>query len=203
MLSFSFGIVLWEIATRKRPFEGVCRRSHQQPTDVSCLLNLLLWPTGFLSDNQAAWVHGLVSRDAAELRNCIKRDYWSAGWRIPLHFSHSAPRCSVCLDFPHCTVAAEHLQSVSQYCHPYSQVTSMAKSTAMLNLLQRVLTFPAGWSSQQIYQRVCKEEFQEPLPDDCPEALRHLIHACRASCSFKRPSAGGKYHHCPLTMKND
>lgn len=107
---------------------------------------------------------------------------------------------SVCLDFPHCTVAAEHLQSVSQHCHPYSQATSMAKSTAMLNLLQRVLTFPAGWSSQQIYQRVCKEEFQEPLPDDCPEALRHLIHACRASSSFKRPSAGGKNHRCPLHL---
>lgn len=39
---------------------------------------------------------------------------------------------------------------------------------------------------------VCKEKFQEPLPDDCPEPLGHLISACRAYDGFQRPSAGGK-----------
>ncbi|XP_041795371.1 mixed lineage kinase domain-like protein [Chelmon rostratus] len=47
-----------------------------------------------------------------------------------------------------------------------------------------------GWSNQEIYQKVCKEKFQEPLPDDCPEPLEHLINTCRAYDSFQRPSAG-------------
>ncbi|XP_044049928.1 mixed lineage kinase domain-like protein [Siniperca chuatsi] len=46
------------------------------------------------------------------------------------------------------------------------------------------------WSHKEIYQKVCKEKFQEPLPDDCPEPLGHLIDACRAYDSFQRPSAG-------------
>lgn len=45
---------------------------------------------------------------------------------------------------------------------------------------------------------MCKDKFQEPLPDDCPEALRHLIDACRAYDSFQRPSAGGKYNLCHM-----
>ncbi|XP_041650846.1 mixed lineage kinase domain-like protein isoform X2 [Cheilinus undulatus] len=47
-----------------------------------------------------------------------------------------------------------------------------------------------GCSSKDIYQKVCKEKFMEPLPDDCPEPLASLINACRASDSFQRPSAG-------------
>ncbi|XP_076588200.1 mixed lineage kinase domain-like protein [Chaetodon auriga] len=47
-----------------------------------------------------------------------------------------------------------------------------------------------GLSNQDIYQKVCNEKFQEPLPDDCPEPLEHLINACRAYDSFQRPSAG-------------
>lgn len=59
-------------------------------------------------------------------------------------------------------------------------------------VLQRVLTFPEGLKSHEIYQKVYKEKFQEPLPDDCPEALKKLINVCRAYDSFQRPSAGGK-----------
>ncbi|XP_034535101.1 mixed lineage kinase domain-like protein isoform X2 [Notolabrus celidotus] len=47
-----------------------------------------------------------------------------------------------------------------------------------------------GLSSKEILQKVCKEKFVEPLPDDCPEQLGSLINACRAYDSFKRPSAG-------------
>ncbi|XP_068595797.1 mixed lineage kinase domain-like protein [Brachionichthys hirsutus] len=47
-----------------------------------------------------------------------------------------------------------------------------------------------GWSNHDIYQKVCKEKFQEPLPDDCPKPLAHLINSCRAYESFQRPSAG-------------
>uniref|UniRef100_A0A3Q3EI25 Mixed lineage kinase domain like pseudokinase n=1 Tax=Labrus bergylta TaxID=56723 RepID=A0A3Q3EI25_9LABR len=47
-----------------------------------------------------------------------------------------------------------------------------------------------GWSSKDIYQKVCKDKFVEPLPDDCPEPLGNLIDACRAYDSFLRPSAG-------------
>lgn len=59
-------------------------------------------------------------------------------------------------------------------------------------VLQCVLTVPQGLTSHEIYQKVYKEKFQEPLPDNCPEALKKLIDVCRAYDSFQRPSAGGK-----------
>ncbi|KAM3610014.1 uncharacterized protein V6R79_023878 [Siganus canaliculatus] len=47
-----------------------------------------------------------------------------------------------------------------------------------------------GLSSEEIYQKVYEEKFQEPLPADCPRALADLIDACRAYDGFRRPSAG-------------
>lgn len=47
-----------------------------------------------------------------------------------------------------------------------------------------------GWSKTEIHQKVCKERFQQPLPDDCPEGLKHLINWCLSYDSFQRPSAG-------------
>ncbi|XP_034391523.1 mixed lineage kinase domain-like protein isoform X2 [Cyclopterus lumpus] len=47
-----------------------------------------------------------------------------------------------------------------------------------------------GWSNKDIYKKVCKEEFMEELPHDCPKGLADLINACRAHDSFQRPSAG-------------
>ncbi|XP_029290597.1 mixed lineage kinase domain-like protein [Cottoperca gobio] len=47
-----------------------------------------------------------------------------------------------------------------------------------------------GLSNKEIDQKVNKEKFQEPLPDDCPKELGDLINACRAYDPFHRPSAG-------------
>ncbi|GLD54423.1 mixed lineage kinase domain-like protein [Lates japonicus] len=47
-----------------------------------------------------------------------------------------------------------------------------------------------GCSGEEIYKKVYEERYQEPLPDDCPEPLGHLINTCRAYDSFQRPSAG-------------
>uniref|UniRef100_A0A3P8T7X9 Mixed lineage kinase domain like pseudokinase n=1 Tax=Amphiprion percula TaxID=161767 RepID=A0A3P8T7X9_AMPPE len=47
-----------------------------------------------------------------------------------------------------------------------------------------------GYSDKQIYQKVCHEKYQQPLPNDCPEPLGQLINACRDYDSFQRPSAG-------------
>ncbi|XP_018516011.1 mixed lineage kinase domain-like protein [Lates calcarifer] len=47
-----------------------------------------------------------------------------------------------------------------------------------------------GCLGTEIYKKVSEEKFQEPLPDDCPEPLGHLINACRAYDNFQRPSAG-------------
>uniref|UniRef100_A0A3Q0SW49 Protein kinase domain-containing protein n=1 Tax=Amphilophus citrinellus TaxID=61819 RepID=A0A3Q0SW49_AMPCI len=47
-----------------------------------------------------------------------------------------------------------------------------------------------GFSTEDIYNKVCEEKYQEPLPDDCPAELGELIKACRAYDSFQRPSAG-------------
>lgn len=48
-----------------------------------------------------------------------------------------------------------------------------------------------GRTHEQIYQKVCEEMFTEPLPADCPGALRSLVDSCRAYDSFRRPSTGG------------
>lgn len=47
-----------------------------------------------------------------------------------------------------------------------------------------------GFSDEDIYQKVCEEKYQEPLPDDCPKELGQLINECRAYSGFQRPSAG-------------
>uniref|UniRef100_A0A3Q1F2K1 Mixed lineage kinase domain like pseudokinase n=1 Tax=Acanthochromis polyacanthus TaxID=80966 RepID=A0A3Q1F2K1_9TELE len=47
-----------------------------------------------------------------------------------------------------------------------------------------------GYRNAEIYQKVCQEKYQQPLPDDCPEPLGQLINACRDYESFRRPSAG-------------
>ncbi|XP_072291049.1 mixed lineage kinase domain-like protein [Eucyclogobius newberryi] len=48
----------------------------------------------------------------------------------------------------------------------------------------------AKWTNKDILQRVGKDKYMEPLPEDCPKALEGLINACRAYDSFHRPSAG-------------
>uniref|UniRef100_A0A3Q3JXL2 Tyrosine-protein kinase catalytic domain-containing protein n=1 Tax=Monopterus albus TaxID=43700 RepID=A0A3Q3JXL2_MONAL len=47
-------------------------------------------------------------------------------------------------------------------------------------------------TNDDIYQKVYKEKFQEPLPEDCPRPLGEMINDCRAFDSFLRPCAGGK-----------
>ncbi|XP_020787832.1 mixed lineage kinase domain-like protein [Boleophthalmus pectinirostris] len=48
----------------------------------------------------------------------------------------------------------------------------------------------AKWTNKEMLERVGKEKYMEPLPEDCPKALGDLINACRAYESFHRPSAG-------------
>lgn len=47
-----------------------------------------------------------------------------------------------------------------------------------------------GCTNDDIYQKVYKEKFQEPLPEDCPIPLGEMINDCRAFDSFLRPCAG-------------
>uniref|UniRef100_A0A3B4BII1 Protein kinase domain-containing protein n=1 Tax=Periophthalmus magnuspinnatus TaxID=409849 RepID=A0A3B4BII1_9GOBI len=60
----------------------------------------------------------------------------------------------------------------------------------MWEIATRRHPFEAKWTNKEILQRVGKEKYMEPLPDDCPKALGELINACRAYESFHRPSAG-------------
>ncbi|XP_049929363.1 mixed lineage kinase domain-like protein isoform X2 [Epinephelus moara] len=46
-----------------------------------------------------------------------------------------------------------------------------------------------GLENQDIYQKVGKEKYQEPLPE-CPKGLPLVINSCRDCDSFQRPSAG-------------
>ncbi|XP_031135716.1 mixed lineage kinase domain-like protein isoform X3 [Sander lucioperca] len=47
-----------------------------------------------------------------------------------------------------------------------------------------------GWSNKDFIEKVCKQKYRQPLPDDCPKPLGNLINACRAHDHFQRPSAG-------------
>ncbi|XP_039665592.1 mixed lineage kinase domain-like protein isoform X2 [Perca fluviatilis] len=47
-----------------------------------------------------------------------------------------------------------------------------------------------GWSNKDFLEKVGKQKYQQPLPDDCPKPLRDLINACLAHDRFERPSAG-------------
>uniref|UniRef100_H3CYJ1 Mixed lineage kinase domain like pseudokinase n=1 Tax=Tetraodon nigroviridis TaxID=99883 RepID=H3CYJ1_TETNG len=73
--------------------------------------------------------------------------------------------------------------------HPYSKECEVYSFGIVLwEIMTRKKPFE-GWSPEQIQQRVCVERFREPLPADCPAALRTLVDACRAYDSFHRPSA--------------
>ncbi|XP_070687535.1 mixed lineage kinase domain-like protein [Pempheris klunzingeri] len=74
--------------------------------------------------------------------------------------------------------------------HSYSKECEMYSfGIVMWELATRQRPFE-GYRSKEIYEKVCEERFQEPLPADCPEPLQQLIDACRAYDSFLRPSAG-------------
>ncbi|XP_028441066.1 mixed lineage kinase domain-like protein [Perca flavescens] len=47
-----------------------------------------------------------------------------------------------------------------------------------------------GWSNKDFLEKVGKEKYRLPLPDDCPKLLGDLISACLAHERFQRPSAG-------------
>ncbi|KAJ7998023.1 hypothetical protein DPEC_G00218240 [Dallia pectoralis] len=44
--------------------------------------------------------------------------------------------------------------------------------------------------NNEVYQRVCKDRYKEPLPEDCPKTFEELIDACRSYDGFSRPTAG-------------
>lgn len=54
-----------------------------------------------------------------------------------------------------------------------------------------LLFFWSDCSHKDVYQRVYKEKYTEPLPKDCPKQLGELINDCRSYDSFQRPTAGG------------
>ncbi|XP_040895169.1 mixed lineage kinase domain-like protein [Toxotes jaculatrix] len=81
-------------------------------------------------------------------------------------------------------------QSLNNINYPYSKACEIYSFGIVLwEVATRKRPFE-DCSYKEIYEKVCKEKFQEPLPEDCPEPLGHLISACRAYDGFKRPSAG-------------
>ncbi|KAM7003208.1 mixed lineage kinase domain-like protein [Tautogolabrus adspersus] len=86
-----------------------------------------------------------------------------------------------------CYSSPETLDNIN---HVYSKMCEMYSFGIVLwEVATRKKPFH-GLSSKDIYQKVCKDKFVDPLPEDCPEPLGNLIDACRAYDSFLRPSAG-------------
>lgn len=77
----------------------------------------------------------------------------------------------------------------SKECEVYSFAIVMWEIATRQHPFQDPIT-KIKWTNKEILQRVCKEKYIEPLPEDCPKALGDLIDACRAYESFHRPSAG-------------
>uniref|UniRef100_A0A8D0HLT0 Protein kinase domain-containing protein n=1 Tax=Sphenodon punctatus TaxID=8508 RepID=A0A8D0HLT0_SPHPU len=50
----------------------------------------------------------------------------------------------------------------------------------------------AGCTSQEIYQKVCEQHYQDPLGEDCPSDLRDIISQCRDYQPSNRPTTEGK-----------
>ncbi|XP_062997545.1 mixed lineage kinase domain-like protein [Elgaria multicarinata webbii] len=49
----------------------------------------------------------------------------------------------------------------------------------------------AGCASEEIYEKVFKQRYREPLREDCPHYLQDIINQCRDFDPSKRPSAEG------------
>lgn len=49
--------------------------------------------------------------------------------------------------------------------------------------------FHLGCSLQEIRDKICDHQYQEPVGEDCPEELEKVINQCRAFDPFQRPSA--------------
>ncbi|KAL6106208.1 mlkl [Pungitius sinensis] len=54
-----------------------------------------------------------------------------------------------------------------------------------------------GCVNKDISNKVCKEQFKEELPKDCPPGLARLIDDCRAYEAFHRPTAGALVDKLP------
>lgn len=50
-----------------------------------------------------------------------------------------------------------------------------------------------GCTPQEIMEKICNNNYQDPVGEDCPEDLRKVIDRCRAFDPSQRPSAEGTY----------
>uniref|UniRef100_A0A8V5GW73 Uncharacterized protein n=1 Tax=Melopsittacus undulatus TaxID=13146 RepID=A0A8V5GW73_MELUD len=54
-----------------------------------------------------------------------------------------------------------------------------------------------GCTPQEIMEKICNHQYQEPVGDDCPEDLQKVIDQCRAFDPCQRPSAEGGLEGVP------
>uniref|UniRef100_A0A3P8ZML1 Protein kinase domain-containing protein n=1 Tax=Esox lucius TaxID=8010 RepID=A0A3P8ZML1_ESOLU len=81
----------------------------------------------------------------------------------------------------------QQLESVN---YPYNKACEMYSFGIVLwEIATRKIPFK-DLSHKEVYQMVCEERRNEPLPEDCPETLGELINACRSYDGFSRPTSG-------------
>ncbi|CAL8360759.1 unnamed protein product [Lota lota] len=82
----------------------------------------------------------------------------------------------------------QQLQSLNHVYNKKCEIYSFG--IVLWEIATRKKPFEDCLSREDVYNKVIKEKFLEPLPEDCPPALRKLIDACRSYDAFPRPSAG-------------
>uniref|UniRef100_A0A673X6Q0 Mixed lineage kinase domain like pseudokinase n=1 Tax=Salmo trutta TaxID=8032 RepID=A0A673X6Q0_SALTR len=103
-------------------------------------------------------------------------------------------RSSLCYSSP------QQLESVN---HPYNKACEMYSFGIVLwEIATGKIPFK-DCSHKDVYQRVCKEKYTEPLPKDCPKQLGELINDCRSYDSFYRPTAGGNLRNVVEQLEED
>ncbi|XP_042294383.1 mixed lineage kinase domain-like protein [Sceloporus undulatus] len=83
-------------------------------------------------------------------------------------------------------ICPEGLASVN---HPYSKASEIYSFGIVLwEIATGKIPF-AGCTSEEIYEKVHRQKYQEPLGEDCPSFLQEVINQCRDYEPSKRPSA--------------
>ncbi|KAM8983712.1 mixed lineage kinase domain-like protein [Ara ararauna] len=83
-------------------------------------------------------------------------------------------------------IAPENLKDIN---YPYRRPCEIYSFGIVLGEIATSKIPFEGCTPQEIMEKICNHQYQEPVGDNCPEDLRKVIDQCRAFDPSKRPSA--------------